>query len=50
VAALELLYSARSAADYEALAAALAALPWVPTTQDALRRALDVQRQLAARG
>lgn len=50
VVALELLYSARNAADYEALAAALAALPWVPTTQDALRRALDVQRQLATHG
>lgn len=50
VVALELLYSARSSADYEALAGALAALPWLPTGHDALRRALDVQHQLATRG
>jgi predicted nucleic acid-binding protein len=50
VVALELLYSARSAADYEALTVAVSALPWVPTTQDALRRALAVQHQLATRG
>ena len=50
VVALELLYSARSVADYHALSEALAALPWIPTTQDALRRAIEVQGALAAKG
>ncbi|MBO0840480.1 MAG: PIN domain nuclease [Sciscionella sp.] len=50
VIALELLYSARSASDYEKLRTALTALPWLHVTTDVMSRALDVQRQLASRG
>ncbi|MHA6802362.1 PIN domain-containing protein [Salinifilum ghardaiensis] len=50
VIALEILYSARSAADYSAMRSTLDALEWLPTTTEALRRALDVQQQLAQRG
>lgn len=48
--ALELLYSARNARDYALLAGALDQLPWVPTGRESMRRALDVQQQLARRG
>ncbi|WP_067474667.1 PIN domain nuclease [Nocardia amamiensis] len=48
--ALELLYSARNGSDYLRLNTALEALPWVATESAAMRRALDVQRQLAKRG
>ncbi|MCP2319956.1 hypothetical protein APR12_005334 [Nocardia amikacinitolerans] len=50
MAALELLYSARSGSDYLRLDTALQALPWVATDGAAMRRALDVQGQLAKRG
>jgi predicted nucleic acid-binding protein len=44
---LEILYSARSAADYDALADELGALRPIPITTATFERALDVQRQLA---
>lgn len=50
VIALELLYSARSQLDYERLRTALDALPWIHTTEEAMRRALEVQRLLARKG
>ena len=48
--ALELLYSARNGSDYLRLDTALRALPWAETDGSAMRRALEVQRQLARRG
>lgn len=50
VVALELLYSARNAADYEQRWVDLESLPWLHVTTGVMRRALDTQRQLAARG
>lgn len=47
---LEILWSARSAADYDALAEELAALAPIETTPASWQRALDVQRQLAHAG
>jgi predicted nucleic acid-binding protein len=44
---LEILYSARSAIDYEAVAEELTALRPIPTTGATYERALDVQRRLA---
>lgn len=44
---LEILYSARSADAYEALAEELSALHPIPTTAAMFERALEVQRQLA---
>jgi predicted nucleic acid-binding protein len=44
---LEILYSARSGTDYDALAEELAALRPIPITTATFERALDVQRQLA---
>jgi predicted nucleic acid-binding protein len=44
---LEILYSARSARDYEAIASELDALRQVGTGDAALERALEVQRALA---
>ena len=44
---LEILWSARSADDYEALAEELEALVPIPTTNATFARALEVQRQLA---
>lgn len=44
---LEILYSARSADDYDALAEELGALGAIATTDSTFTRALDVQRQLA---
>jgi hypothetical protein len=44
---LELLFSARSAPDYEGIALELAALPHVPCDDDSFTRALEVQRRLA---
>ncbi len=48
--ALELLYSARNSSDYLRLGTALEALPWAATDGAEMKRALDVQRQLARRG
>src|SRR5690606_39654642 len=48
--ALELLYSARNSSDSLRLGTALEALPWAATDGAAMKRALDVQRQLARRG
>ena len=48
--ALELLYSARSAADYEARWEGLTTLPWLHLTEAVATRALDMQRHLAASG
>ena len=47
---LEILYSARSAADYEAIASELDALRQIATGDAAFERALDVQRRLAHLG
>lgn len=47
---LEALYSARSAADYDAIATELAALRPIPSTEHTFRRAQDVQRRLAHKG
>ncbi|WP_406281566.1 PIN domain nuclease [Nocardia sp. NBC_00881] len=47
---LELLYSARNSSDYLRVDTALEALPWIATDNAAMRRALDIQRQLAQRG
>ena len=46
--ALELLYSARSPSDYEERWDGLATLPWLHLTEAVARRALDIQRLLAA--
>lgn len=43
---LEILWSARSAADYDGLAEELGALAPIPTTDSTFARALDVQRRL----
>jgi predicted nucleic acid-binding protein len=47
---LEILYSARGAADYERLGAELLALHDLPCGADQFARALEVQRELARRG
>lgn len=47
---LEILYSARSAADYDQLSAELLALHQLPCGADQFERALEVQRGLARRG
>ena len=47
---LEVLYSARSAMEYDSIATTLDALVQLPSGRAALRRALDVQRRLAQRG
>lgn len=44
---LEILYSTRSAGDYDALAEELLALRRIPTTTATFERALEVQQQLA---
>ena len=47
---LEVLYSARSPADYEDILAERRALPSFPLTAEVTDRAIDVQRQLARGG
>ncbi len=47
---LEILYSARSAADYDRLAHRLSSLRELCCGSDQFRRALEVQRSLAQRG
>ncbi len=47
---LEVLYSARSAADYEAILAERRALPSFPLTPEATDRAVEVQHRLAHGG
>jgi predicted nucleic acid-binding protein len=47
---LEVLYSARSAADYEATRKERRSLPDAPITPEVLNTALDTQHQLATRG
>jgi predicted nucleic acid-binding protein len=47
---LEILYSARSAADYGQLSAELLALHQLPCGADQFERALEVQHKLARRG
>ena len=49
VTALEICYSARNLADLEALLAGQRALEWLPVSEAAMDRALQVQRLLAAR-
>jgi len=49
VTALEICYSARNLADLEALLAGQRALEWLPVSEVAMDRALEVQRLLAAR-
>jgi len=46
--AMEICYSARNLADLEALLAGQRALEWLPVTEAAMDRALEVQRLLAA--
>ncbi|RCW43539.1 hypothetical protein DFQ14_10614 [Halopolyspora algeriensis] len=48
--ALEILYSARSAADHTAMRATLDGLEWLPVTNAVMQRALEVQALLAQRG
>jgi predicted nucleic acid-binding protein len=48
VTALEICYSARNLADLEALLAGQRALEWLPVSEAAMDRALEVQRLLAA--
>lgn len=48
--AFEVLYSARSAADYEQVAERLDAFPFLDVTDADHQRAIYVQRRLAARG
>ncbi len=50
IVALELLYSARNAADYETRWDDLGTLPWMRLTEAVAARALDIQRQLAGLG
>lgn len=47
---LEVLYSARSLADYEGVLSERRALPSYPITEAVGVRAIDIQRQLARRG
>lgn len=47
---LEILYSARSADDYDRLALELTSLHQIPCGEKQLKRALEVQQQLARRG
>ena len=47
---LELLYSARSHTDYEAILAEREAMPWFPLNEEVTQRAIDVQHQLARLG
>lgn len=50
VGALEVLYSARNRHDYVTLRADIGVLPWLPTDERAMDRALEVQGLLAAKG
>lgn len=50
ISALEVLYSARSLADYETLLLGIESLPWLMVTTEAMDRALEVQHLLARRG
>ena len=47
---LEVLYSARSLADYEEILAERRALPSCPVTSEVTDRAIDIQHRLAQRG
>ncbi len=47
---LEVLYSARSLADYEEILAERGALPSFPLTPEVTDHAIDIQRRLARRG
>jgi predicted nucleic acid-binding protein len=47
--ALEICYSARNLADLEAVLVGQRALEWLPVSEAAMDRALEVQRLLAAR-
>lgn len=48
--ALEVMYSARNLKDYETLRSDIHALPWLPCSEQAMDRAIEVQHQLARRG
>jgi predicted nucleic acid-binding protein len=50
IVALELLYSARNRADYDARWDGLSTLPWLQLTAGVSARALTIQRELAGRG
>ncbi len=50
IVALELLYSARNAVDYDARWDGLSSLPWLALSDAVTARALDVQRELARVG
>lgn len=47
--ALEVMYSARTLKDYETLRSDIHALPWLPCSEQAMDRAIEVQHQLARR-
>lgn len=48
--ALELLYSARNTDDYERLREGYGRLPWLETDNRVMRRAIEVQHELARKG
>lgn len=48
--AMEVLYSARNRSDYDSLREELRSLPWLPSDESAMDRALEVQDLLARRG
>jgi predicted nucleic acid-binding protein len=48
--ALELLYSARNTTEYERLRDGYEKLAWLTTDSQAMRRAIDVQHELARKG
>jgi predicted nucleic acid-binding protein len=50
IVALELLYSARNAEDYETRRDDLGALPWLRLSEAVAARAIDIQHQLAGIG
>jgi predicted nucleic acid-binding protein len=50
IVALEMLYSARNLRDYEKLRRELSAMIWLPTTDETVSRAIDIQHELARRG
>jgi predicted nucleic acid-binding protein len=50
IVAMELLYSARNPDDYEARWDGLSSLPWLRLSEAVSRRALELQRALAATG
>lgn len=50
IVAMELLYSTRGPADYEARLAGLGSMVWLPVNAEVTRTAVDIQRRLATKG